>query len=69
VDIFVERCTTAVVGIEAKAVASVAPADSRGLRMLKEAVGARFAAGAVFHDGEAPADFGDHLFALLVWSL
>jgi uncharacterized protein len=69
VDIVIERGATAVAGVEVKAGASVTPADFRGLRKLKEAAGARFAAGVVLYDGEAASSFGDRLFAVPLRSL
>jgi predicted AAA+ superfamily ATPase len=64
VDIVLEQGVGAVVGIEVKASATVAAADFRGLRKLKEAVGARFKKGVVLYDGEVCASFGDGLYAV-----
>ncbi len=56
-------------GVEVKAAATVLPPDLRGLRKLREAAGARFAAGIVVYDGEVTASFGDGLFAVPVRAL
>ncbi len=69
VDIVVERGAGEVAGIEVKASATVAPADFRGLRKLREAAGRRFAAGVVLYDGEASATFGGGLYAVPVRAL
>jgi predicted AAA+ superfamily ATPase len=65
VDLVLERGGQ-VAGVEVKAAATVFPADFRGLRKLREAVGDRFAAGGVLYDGEITASFGDGLFAVPV---
>lgn len=69
VDIVLEGAGQRVAGVEIKAAATVTPGDFRGLRKLKEAAGARFAAGVVLYDGEATAPFGDRLFAVPIRSL
>lgn len=69
VDIVIERGVRQVAGVEIKAAATVAPADFRGLRKLKEAAGQRFAAGVVLYDGEISASFGDGLYAVPLRSL
>lgn len=68
VDLVLERGGQ-VAGVEVKAAATVLPADFRGLRKLREAVGDRFAAGAVLYDGEITASFGGGLFAVPVRAL
>lgn len=70
VDVVIEHGARAVAGVEVKAAATVTARDFRGLRKLREAAGARFAAGVVLYDGEACASFGDGLFAVplrLLW--
>jgi uncharacterized protein len=64
VDIVLERGAQAVAGVEVKASATVTAADFGGLRKLRDAAGARFAAGVVLYDGETSAAFGDALFAV-----
>ena len=66
VDIVIERGALQIAGVDVKAAATVTPADFRGLRKLKKAVGDRFAAGAVIYDGEITASFGDGMFAVPV---
>lgn len=63
VDIVMEQ-GAAVAGVEVKAAATVAEADLRGLRKLRDAAGARFAAGVVLYDGAATIRFGDRLYAV-----
>lgn len=64
VDIVLERGADELAGVEVKAAATVRASDFRGLRKLREAVGARFAAGVVLYDGEAALPFGEGLFAI-----
>jgi predicted AAA+ superfamily ATPase len=64
VDIVIERGARQIAGVEIKAAASVNAADFRGLRKLKDSVGARFAGGVVLYDGETEASFGDGLHAV-----
>ena len=63
VDFVLERGTE-LAGIEVKASATVTASDFKGLRKLQEAVGSRFTAGIVLHDGETCASFGDRCFAV-----
>lgn len=69
VDVVIERGARSLAGVEVKAGATVTPADFRGLRKMREAIGARFASGVVLYDGETTAGFGDRLFAVPVRSL
>ena len=69
VDVVIERGAHALAGIEVKAGATVTPADFRGLRKLRGAIGPRFASGVVLYDGETTAGFGDRLFAVPVRAL
>lgn len=69
VDIVIERGAAAIAGIEVKAAATVTPADLRGLRKLRDAAEAHFAAGVVLYDGETSTRFGDRLFAVPVRTL
>lgn len=63
-----ERGGIAVAGVEVKAAASVADADSCGLRKLREAARPRFAAGVVLlrRRGASVVRFDDQLFAVPV---
>jgi predicted AAA+ superfamily ATPase len=56
-------------GIEVKATSSVAPADFRGLRRLREIVGPRFHCGVVLYDGDHLLPFGDGFLAVPVSAL
>jgi len=58
-----------VAGVEVKGTATVHESDLRGLRKLRGAAGARFAAGVVLYDGAATIAFGDSLFAVPVGRL
>lgn len=53
-----------VIGLEVKAAATVAAADFRGLRRLKEHTGKDFLTGIVFYDGDKSLPFGDGLWAV-----
>lgn len=64
VDIVLEHRGASVAGVEVKAAATVTDADFRGLRKLRDAAGAQFAAGVVLYDGTAATRFGDNLFAI-----
>ena len=66
VDIVMEQGHARIAGIEVKATASVGESDLRGLRKLRAAAGARFAAGAILYDGGAVIRFEDNLFAVPV---
>lgn len=69
VDIVIEHGAHAMAGIEVKATATVTSSDFRGLRKMREAIGARFAAGVVLYDGEMTAGFGERLFAVPIRAL
>ena len=69
VDVVIERGTRAVAGVEVKAGATIRSTDFRGLRQLQQAVGERFAGGAVLYDGEACVRFGEGLYAVPVRQL
>jgi uncharacterized protein len=56
--------TGTVVGIEAKATASAGRSDFRGLRLMRERLGERFAFGALLYTGPATVPFGDRLAAI-----
>ena len=53
-----------IVGIEVKAGTRVHPQDRRGLRMLREALGERFAVGVVLHTGAHSVRYDDRIVAL-----
>jgi uncharacterized protein YbjT (DUF2867 family) len=54
---------------ESDVAASVTSGDFRGLRKLREAAGAKFAAGVLLYDGETSASFGDRLYAVPIRAL
>ena len=64
VDLVLEDAEGRLVGIEVKASATATAADFRGLRILQQAAGPRFAAGLLLHDGEQVIPFGDRLWAM-----
>ena len=71
VDIVMEY-SDLVAGVEVKAGATVTQSDFRGLRRLKDACGAHFAAGVVLYDGETCVSFGDRLHAVpirMLWEM
>ncbi len=71
VDFVLEQGLTKIVGVEVKASASVKAEDFRGLKRLRDAVGASFKCGVLLHDGEQIVPFGDRLYAAPVaclWS-
>ena len=65
VDIVIEQGAVGpVAGIEAKASATVTERDLRGLRVLAEMGGRRFASGIVLYDGEYCVPFGKGIYAV-----
>jgi uncharacterized protein len=64
VDLVLQRRDGSVVGVEAKASATVGRDDFRGLRHLRERLGERFAFGALFYTGPDTVPFGERLAAI-----
>lgn len=64
VDLVLERRDGSVVGIEAKASATAGREDFRGLRLLRERLGERFACGVLFYTGPETVPFGERLAAV-----
>jgi predicted AAA+ superfamily ATPase len=64
VDLVLERRDGSVIGIEAKASATAGREDFRGLRLLRERLGERFAFGALFYTGPETVPFGERLAAV-----
>jgi predicted AAA+ superfamily ATPase len=64
VDLVLERRDGSVVGIEIKASASSGASDFRGLRLMRERLGERFAFGALLYTGPGTVPFGDRLAAV-----
>ncbi len=69
VDLLIEAPSGDVVGIEVKAGASVDPSASRGLRFLRDKLGARFKLGIVVYCGEHTLPFGERIWAVPVSGL
>jgi predicted AAA+ superfamily ATPase len=64
VDAVLERRGGQLVGVEAKAPATLSKHDFRGLEELRDSRGDDFAAGVVVHTGEQTLPFGEPLWAL-----
>jgi uncharacterized protein len=69
VDIVLESENKIIVGVEVKASSTITAKDFRGLRKLRELVGARFKAGVVLYDGDTILPFGDSQFAVPISAL
>lgn len=69
VDLVLEDLSGRIVGIEAKASASVKPDDFKGLRHLQETLGKRFLRGIVLYTGPEFIPFGSELYACPVSAL
>ena len=69
VDLVLEDPSGDLVGVEVKAAGSVKTTDFKGLRFLKEAMGARFRRGVVLYTGRESIPFGAQLDALPVSAL
>lgn len=66
VDLVIERDDGSVVALEIKAGSRVADRDMAGLRVIRDALGDAFVAGAVMHSGEWSYASKDGFFALPV---
>ena len=64
VDVILERRDGSVIAVEVKAGASVSSTDFRGLRYLRDKLGARFKAGVVLYTGGGTVPFEDRLAAV-----
>ena len=64
VDFVLESPLREIIGIEVKAAASVQLSDFKGLRRLREIVGAQFVTGIVLYDGTHALPFGEGLWAV-----
>lgn len=69
VDIVLERGDGTCAGVEVKAANTVEKADYKGLKVLREAVGSKFACGIVLYDGEAIHRVDESLFAVPISAL
>jgi predicted AAA+ superfamily ATPase len=66
VDLVIERDDGAVIAIEVKAAGQVTDKDLRGLRTLRDLLGAEFSIGLVLHTGQQSYRVEDRLFSLPV---
>lgn len=64
VDVVVEAADGRVLGFEIKAAASLAAADTLGLRYLRAQLGDRFVAGAVLYTGRTTLSLSDRIWAI-----
>jgi predicted AAA+ superfamily ATPase len=69
VDLLIESPSGEVVGIEVKAGMSIDASALRGLRFLRDKLGARFKAGVVVYCGEHTLPFGERIWAVPVSGL
>lgn len=69
VDLVLEGRRRQLVGVEVKAGATVSASDFKGLRVLRELVGDRLAAGVVLHTGKEVLPFGPGLWAAPIQAL
>jgi len=69
VDLVIESASGEVVGVEAKAAATVAASDARGLRLLRDKLGARFKTGIIVYSGEHTLPLGERLWAVPISGL
>ncbi len=64
VDLLIESTSGDVIGIETKAAASARASDTRGLRLLRDRLGARFKIGIVIYSGEHTLPLGERIWAV-----
>ncbi len=64
VDVILEHPDGSIVGIEAKASATIAPEGFRSLGYLRDRLGERFVRGVILYLGARALPFGDRLAAL-----
>jgi uncharacterized protein len=69
VDLVIEDRKGRIVGVEVKASATVRADDFKGLKLLQDAAGAKFARGIVLHDHHQAVPFGDALLAVPISAL
>lgn len=69
VDMVLENRKRELVGVEIKAGATISEADFKGLRALRDAVGARLKCGVVLHAGREILPFGPRLWAAPIQAL
>lgn len=64
VDLVIESASGDVVGVEIKSATSANASDARGLRLLREQLGARFKAGVIVYSGEHTLPIDDRIWAM-----
>jgi predicted AAA+ superfamily ATPase len=69
VDLLIESPAGDVIGVECKLATRVDTADTRGLRLLRDRLGARFTVGVVVYCGENTLPLGERIWALPVSGL
>jgi predicted AAA+ superfamily ATPase len=69
VDLVVESASGDVAAIEVKSAAAATASDARGLRLLRERLGARFKTGVVVYSGDSTLPIGDRIWAVPVSGL
>jgi len=69
VDLVIESASGDVVGIEAKAAATATASDARGLRLLRDRLGARFKAGIIVYSGEHTLPINERIWAVPISGL
>jgi len=69
VDVVIEHRDGSVCAVEVKSAATVRDRDFRGLKHLRDKLGARFTAGALIYTGATTVPFGDRLAAVPVSGL
>jgi len=69
VDLVIESASGDVVGVEAKSAATATAGDARGLRLLRDKLGARFRAGIVVYPGEHTLPIGERIWAMPISGL
>jgi uncharacterized protein len=68
-DVLMERNNGEIVAIEVKSAASADERDFRGLRFLRDKLGARFKSGALLYTGDKTLPFGERLAAVPIAGL
>ncbi len=69
VDVVIESDDGAVVAVEVKGSANVSASEAKGLRFLRDKLGAGFRFGAILHTGSAATNMGDRIWALPIETL
>jgi predicted AAA+ superfamily ATPase len=64
VDLVIESASGDIVGVEVKVAASASVSDTRGLRLLRDRLGARFKIGILLYSGAHTLPLGDRIWAV-----